>query len=244
MENASRYLERDISPSFSISVDDATKEKVETAFVRNRELLAAGNLSMQNVIDCLVTTEFSEWNDIFIYVVNVLAKEREFMSVAARMNGHLKEIENFVGSQSEGQKYLYAIKSLPHVWKEHILIIDDDLLIVQFLRSLLYHEGEIETAINGRDGLQKIKETYFDVIISDINMPVMDGIEFYNQAFAHDPSIKERIMFLGGLPKPEQVAFFQKNNLRYLRKPAPIKEIVRNVSEIMNKPTKSAKGPF
>jgi CheY-like chemotaxis protein len=208
------------------------------------ELSAADKFSMQNVIDCLVTTEFSEWNDIFIYVVNVLAKEREFMPVAAKIHGHLKEIENFVGSLSEGQKYLYVIKSLPHVWKEHILIIDDDLLIVQFLRSLLYHEGEIETAMNGRDGLQKIKEKYFDVIISDINMPVMDGLEFYNQAFAYDPSIKERIMFLGGLPKPEQVEFFHKNNLRYLRKPAPIKEIVKNVSEIMNKPTKRAKGPF
>lgn len=244
MESASKYLEHIISPPFSISADNATKEKIEAAFVRNRELLAGGNFSMQNVIDCLVTTEFSEWNDIFIYVVNALARGREFMPVAAKIHGHLKEIENFVGSLPEGQKYLYVIKSLPHVWKEHILIIDDDLLIVEFLRSLLYHEGEVETAMNGRDGLQKIKEKYFDVIISDIYMPVMDGIEFYNQARTYDPSTEKRIMFFGGSPKPEQIEFFHKNNLRYLIKPAPIKEIMKNVFEIMNKPTRRAKGPF
>ena len=244
MQRASEYLEHNISPPFSISVDSATKEKVETSFVRNRELLAAGDFNMQKVLDCLVTTEFSELNDIFIYVVNSLAKEREFMPVAAKIQQHVKEIESFIESLPEGQKYLPAIKSLPHVWKEHILIIDDELLMVEFLRSLLYHEGEIETAMNGREGLQKIKEKYFDVIISDINMPVMDGIEFYNQALTYDPSIKERTMFLSGLLKPEQIDFFNKNNLRYLRKPAPIKEIVKNVSEIMNKPLKKSKGPF
>jgi CheY-like chemotaxis protein len=176
-------------------------------------------------------------------VVNVLAKRKEFMHVAAKIHGHLKEIENFVGSLPEGQKHLHVIRSLPHVWKEQILIIDDDLVMVEFLSSLLYHEGEIETAMNGREGLQKIKEKYFDVIISDIKMPVMDGIEFYNKAFTYDPSIKERIMFFCGLPNPEQIELFHKNNLRYLIKPAPIKEIVKNVSEIMNKPKKRTKGP-
>jgi len=244
MQSASEYLEHNISPPFSISVDSATKEQIETAFVRNRELLTAGNFSMENVLDCLATTEFSELNDIFIYVVNSLAKEREFMPVAAKMDGHIKKIENFIESLPEGQKYLHVIRSLPRVWKEHILIVDDELLMVEFLRSLLYHEGEIETAMNGREGLQKIKEKYFDVIISDINMPVMDGIEFYYQASAYDSSTKERIMFLSGLPEPEQIDFLTENNLRYLRKPAPIKEIVKNVSEIMNKPLKKSKRLF
>ena len=158
MQSASGYLEHNISPPFSISVDSATKEKVETAFVRNRELLAAGNFSMENVLDCLATTEFSELNAIFIYVVNSLAKEREFMPVAAKMDGHLKEIKNFIEAQPEGQKYLHVVRSLPRVWKEHILIIDDDLLMVEFLRSLLHHEGEIETALIGREGLLKLIE--------------------------------------------------------------------------------------
>jgi len=244
MQHASEYLEHNISPPFSISIDNDTKKKVEAPFVRNRELLTARSFSKESVIDCLATTEFGEWNDIFIYVVNALANRKEFMHVAPKMQRHLKEIENFIGSLPEGRKYLHVIKSLPHVWVERILIIDNDLIMAQFLRSLLYHVGKIETVMTGREGLQKMKEEYFDVIISEIKMPDMDGTEFYNQAFTYDRSIKKRIMFFGRSPKPAQIEFFHTNNLRYLIKPAPIKEIVENVFEIINKPIKRAKGPF
>ena len=46
MQHASEYLERNISPPFSISIDNDTKKKVEAPFVRNRELLTARSFSM------------------------------------------------------------------------------------------------------------------------------------------------------------------------------------------------------
>ncbi|MFI5294697.1 MAG: response regulator [Thermodesulfovibrionales bacterium] len=235
MESASEYLAQHIAPPFSISVDDETKEKIETPFIKNRELLSAGNFTRENVMDCLVTTEYSEWNDIFIYAVKSLREKRDFRPTVAKMQGHLRVIEQFMESLPEGRKHLYIIKSLPRVWKEHILIIDDDLSILEFLSRLLEHEGHVETAQNGREGLQKIKEKYFDVIISDIYMPVMDGIEFYNQASASDPEIRKRIMFFSGAPTHDHMDFFRKNNLKYLKKPAPIREIVNKVSEILRK---------
>jgi CheY-like chemotaxis protein len=235
MESASEYLVQHIAPPFSISVDDETKEKIEAPFFKNRELLSAGNFSRGSVMDCLATTEFSEWNDIFIYAINSLKEEREFTPVVAKMHGHLREIEQFMESLPEGRKHLYIIKSLPRVWKEHILIVDDDLPIVEFLKKLLEHEGHVETAQNGREGLQKIKEKYFDVIISDIDMPVMDGLEFYSQASAYDPQIGKRIMFFSGFSTREHTDFMRKNNLKYLIKPAPIRDIVNKVSEILHK---------
>ena len=238
MENALEYLEHNVAPFFSITVDNATKEKIEAPFLRNRELLAAGKLSIDNVLDCLAKTEFSEWNDIFVYVVSSLKMQREFMSSAATIHQHLKEIEDFMASLPEGLKYLHIIKSLPPVWEEHILVIDDDPLIVEFLGELLYHEGAVETAANGREGLLKIREKYFDVIISDIDMPLMDGIEFFDQASAYYPEIANRIIFFSGKPDPEHIDFFQKKNLRFLMKPASIRDIVRNVSEIMHRTSK------
>jgi CheY-like chemotaxis protein len=234
MERASKYLVQHVAPPFSISVDDITKEKIEIPFIKNRELLSAGNFSKESVIDCLAATEFSEWNNIFIYIVESLKEEREFMSVAAKMHRHLIEIEQFMESSPEGLKQLNIIRNLPRVWKEHILIIDDDLPIAQFL-SKLFEEGYVETAQNGREGLQKIKEKYFDVIISDINMPVMNGIEFYSQASAFDPEIGKRIMFFSGSPSREHADFLQKNKLKFLMKPAPIREIVNKVSAILQK---------
>jgi len=59
-----------------------------------------------------------------------------------------------------------------------ILVIDDDFLVVRSVeRYLKTHGYNIETARSGQEALEKIKESNFDLIISDIRMPGMDGIE-------------------------------------------------------------------
>jgi CheY-like chemotaxis protein len=233
MKDALEYFEHHVGPPPSIIVDVDTREKIERAFERNGELLRAGNSSADNVLHCLAMTEFSEWNDIFMYVVNTVKEESRFMSVAAKMHHHVTEIENFLESLPEGRKHLHIVKSLPRVWKEQILIIDDDMPIAEFLRKLFSDIGQVETAVNGRDGLAKVKEKYFDVIISDVQMPVMDGIEFYHAASAIDPQIGQRILFYTGSPKQAHAEFFRSRQLRHLIKPAPIRDIVRKVAEIM-----------
>ena len=235
MQDALEHLQRHVVPPPAIIVDEATKGQIEGTFERNLELLRADNCGRDNVLNCTAITEFSEWNHIFMYVVNTIKEERQFMHVAAGMHHHVTDIENFLESLPEGRNHLHIVKRLPRVWKEQILIIDDELPISEFLRKLFSDIGQVETAANGRDGLAKVKEKYFDVIISDVKMPVMDGIEFYQAAAAIDPQIGQRIVFFTGTPDQAHIEFFRAKQLRYLIKPAPIREIVRKVAEIMPK---------
>lgn len=235
MEKASQYLVQHVVPDSAIFVDTEIREKIAGLFLKNMELLSSGDVSRENVLDCLAMTEFSEWNHIFVYVISSLTAEEEFASVSARMQGHLREIEHFMKSTPEGHKHLYRIESLPRVWKERILVVDDDLLITEFLANILSCEGHVEIANNGREGLEKIKSTYFDVIVSDIFMPVMDGIEFFGNAQVYDPEVGRRFMFLSASPSVAQADFFRRNNLKFLLKPAPVGEIVRGVSDILHR---------
>jgi len=63
-----------------------------------------------------------------------------------------------------------------------ILIIDDSESITEFVKSTLTKEGlSVKSAKDGIQGLNLVKEYSFDLIISDINMPHMDGIEFTSE---------------------------------------------------------------
>ena len=65
---------------------------------------------------------------------------------------------------------------------KNILIIDDEELITKSLLKFLNKEGyEAAIAKSGAEALEKVKKTDFDLIISDVRMPEMDGIETIKQ---------------------------------------------------------------
>ncbi|ODQ00217.1 MULTISPECIES: response regulator [Salinivibrio] len=64
----------------------------------------------------------------------------------------------------------------------NILAADDSVSIRQMVSHTLKEAGyQVETANDGADALRKAKTKKFDLIISDVNMPVMDGLEFVRQ---------------------------------------------------------------
>ncbi len=116
--------------------------------------------------------------------------------------------------------------------KNKILIVDDEPGIVYFLKAILEKDGPVETAENGQEALQLTMRHYFDVIISDIDMPILNGIEFYKQAIAMDYNIGKRFLFITGEPSPEDIDFFAKNNLTYMIKPVSVNEIEEAIHKI------------
>ena len=61
-----------------------------------------------------------------------------------------------------------------------ILLVDDNHDTLDILEIFLYKDYEVITALNGFEGLKKAETEMPDVIITDITMPVMDGIRFFN----------------------------------------------------------------
>ncbi|MDT8317034.1 MAG: response regulator [bacterium] len=106
-----------------------------------------------------------------------------------------------------------------------ILIVDDDFMSAKLMKMLIGNSDNIETASNGREGLRKINKQRFDLIISDVHMPVMTGIEMYVEAKKSDPGIKDRMLFLSASTDPEMIGFFKEQNLAYMVKPSPVTQI-------------------
>ena len=77
-----------------------------------------------------------------------------------------------------------------HASRKRVLVVDDSLTVRELERKLLDHAGfEVEAAIDGMDGWNAIRVGKFDLVVTDIDMPRMDGIELV-QRIRKDPNLK------------------------------------------------------
>jgi len=72
----------------------------------------------------------------------------------------------------------------------NILIIDDEKAIRKTLSEILSYEGyKIEEAGDGEEGLRRFRDKTFDVVLCDIKMPKLDGIEFLEKVRESNPDV-------------------------------------------------------
>lgn len=136
--------------------------------------------------------------------------------------------------------YFFTISITPqHYWEERvamlpkILIVDDEKLISDLVSQALHLEGfqEVERAFNGEEGLEKYKSFLPDLVIMDIEMPIMDGYESSFRIKSFDPNA--RILVLTGNPGDYRACRTLSEGiaLTLLQKPISLKELNRNVRE-------------
>lgn len=78
-----------------------------------------------------------------------------------------------------------------------VLVVEDDDLLRENLADLLRLEGyEVLTAANGSEGLRKHTETLVDLVVTDVMMPVMDGVEMVDNLRALRPELP--VVFMSG----------------------------------------------
>ena len=223
-------------PPFAIDVNDDVKEKIENYLLLAEKKLEANSLTREDIIDCIVSTEFSEWNNIFLYVINSLKHNyRDFTPVVTKIHQHQRYIERFLESHHEFKHYLEKIITLPKIWEEKILVVDDETVIADLLAAIFVDEGVVDMAVNGKDALKKVDENYYAAIVTDVDMPVMNGMEFYKKAAEKHHDIKERFLFFTGVLDEERLSFFKRNSLRYIAKPAKISDIKKELVAILSR---------
>jgi len=92
--------------------------------------------------------------------------------------------------------------------KKKVLLVDDNHDILDLLEVFLFAKFNIITAINGFEALKKAHDLSPDIIITDIMMPVMDGIKFIN-SLRMDPKT-------ASIPVVAVTSFIKKANIKSL----------------------------
>jgi CheY-like chemotaxis protein len=218
----------------AILLDPDTKSKIDGHIESIRKIIESGNLTKKAMIEYIICAERSEWNPIFLFVVNTLKQEcPDFSTVGPQLQHHLRSIDQYLETTGEKIDSGEALRALKPVWDEGILIVDDALEITELLSELLSQTGHVETAVNGAEALRMAVHRYYAVIVSDINMPVMNGIDFLTNLESFYKDVAERFIFMTGYPDPDVVTFCRIKNIPLLRKPFGLNELNDCVYQIL-----------
>ncbi|MEE2691098.1 MAG: response regulator [Pseudomonadota bacterium] len=114
-----------------------------------------------------------------------------------------------------------------------ILLAEDDESMRRFLKKALERAGHVVVdASQGDEALTELQLREFDLLLTDIVMPVMDGIELARQAAEIDPEMK--IMFITGFAA---VALNPANrapaDAKVLSKPFHLKDLVQEIDRVI-----------
>ncbi|MCK5357552.1 MAG: response regulator transcription factor [Elusimicrobiales bacterium] len=121
--------------------------------------------------------------------------------------------------------------------KKKILLVDDDILFRQLMETVLEDDFDISVAENGEEGYKLIQALAPDLILLDIDMPKMDGLEFVKR-MSLDSKLKyiPTIVLTGGEDyNPHTNAMFKKeeNVKAFMSKLSSSSDILEKIKEIL-----------
>src|SRR5688572_9659372 len=117
----------------------------------------------------------------------------------------------------------------------NILIIDDEKAIRKTLSEILSYEGyKIEEAGDGEEGVKRFRKKNYDVVLCDIKMPKLDGIEFLDKAREANPDIPV-IMISGHGTIETAVDAVKKGAYDYISKPPDLNRLLITIRNAMDK---------
>jgi PAS domain S-box-containing protein len=115
-----------------------------------------------------------------------------------------------------------------------LLIVDDEVELAQTLADQLEPEGHgIDLAANGEIALTKLRQHEYDVIISDLRMPVLDGPGLYAELSRSNPQYLKRIIYVtGDTLSPHVQSFLKQTPVPVIEKPYRLADVRRAFAEL------------
>ena len=116
-----------------------------------------------------------------------------------------------------------------------ILLVDDDPTVTQLIVDMLSLDGYgVDTAPNGIAALEKVQGRRYDLILTDLHMPEMDGAGLYQELAKRQTHPPQKMIFLTGTAGTSEAhRLVQETGLPLLRKPFNVVELLELVRKVL-----------
>ena len=123
--------------------------------------------------------------------------------------------------------------------RETILIVEDEQALVDVLTYNLTREGyEVEVALDGRDGLQRARTLLPDLVVLDLMLPLIDGMEVCRRLRADTTPQHIRILILTArADEIDEIVGFHMGADDYVVKPFKLKPLIQRIKALLRRPS-------
>src|SRR5262245_12772228 len=120
---------------------------------------------------------------------------------------------------------------------KRILVVDDEAPLAALMADILSADGHtVDIAVNGLAALAHIERGTYDLILSDLRMPELDGPGLYRELERRQPELARRIAFVTGSAQSVGMEhFLQKTGAPILYKPFRIQDLQKLVSDLLER---------
>lgn len=117
-----------------------------------------------------------------------------------------------------------------------ILVIDDEPMLGFTLTVILEEAYEVEAVTSAEEAQRRLGEQHFDLVLCDLQMPVMSGMDFHAWLAEARPSMLRRVLFMtGGACSEEAEAFLERPDIERLDKPFDGEGLLRRVADVLSR---------
>jgi CheY-like chemotaxis protein len=175
-------------------------------------------------------------------------------SIVTRLGGEI-DVDSAVG---RGTTFRVSLPARPRTRPEHlptpqpervaarrarVLVVDDELPLASMLSRVLSDEHEVIIATSARDALDELTQKNFDVVLCDLLMPVMSGMDLYRELKERLPGTEQRMVFMtGGAFTPRAAEFLTTVPNPRLEKPFDLNQ-VRQLVRKLSRPLLEQRSP-
>jgi DNA-binding NtrC family response regulator len=119
--------------------------------------------------------------------------------------------------------------------KGRVLLVDDEISVRTILKQILERsEFEADTASDGVEALEKLKNSSFDIVVSDINMPNMDGVALLKKVKETYPTMP--VVFITAFGKDKIIIEAMKVGLAdFIEKPFKMDTVITTINRYIKR---------
>jgi CheY-like chemotaxis protein len=116
-----------------------------------------------------------------------------------------------------------------------VLVVDDESIIAQLIADVLGGEGyDVDIAPHGVAALERLEQRTYNVVLSDLRMPELDGLGLFREIERRCPDLLHRFVFITGTSEhAEYQGFIDDVKVPVLTKPFDMMDLVRVVQQLL-----------